>query len=102
MTGHLLQPPAHHWECFSCDRLDTTHEQRPHSRMHACAGLGGMTVPFVPAGSRGEHRVNERQDYIGDELVQLNADGRPVMSIQTIREEGMDATVYAPTARAGA
>lgn len=102
MNGHLLVLPEHHWACLSCDQTDVTREARPHSRMHSCPALGGMSVPFVPAGTRGEHRVNEREDYIGSELVQFDDQGRPVMSIQTIREEGEDTTVYAPTARSGA
>lgn len=99
MKGRLLELPEHHWSCLSCDQTDVTRETRPHSRMHSCPSLGGMSVPFVPAGTRGEHRVNEREDYIGRELVQLNDAGRPVMSIQTIREQGEDAVVYAPLAQ---
>lgn len=101
MKGLLLAPPEHRWECLSCDLKEVTHEQRPHTRMHDCARLGGLSIPMVPEGTRGEHRVVEREDYIGSERVQLR-DGRPVMNVTTIRDEGQDCTVFAPTARAHA
>jgi hypothetical protein len=79
--------------------MQVTREARPHARMHPCAGLAGLTVPMVPAGTRGENRMVEREDYIGAELVQLApGTGRPVMSVSTVRDDGEDATVYAPTA----
>ncbi|MFI6304279.1 hypothetical protein ACIBCH_20605 [Amycolatopsis thailandensis] len=96
MTAHLLAPPERRWECPSCDLQDVTHETRPHARMHSCAGLGGLTVPMVPAGVRAEHRLVEREDYVGREQVQLH-EGRPVMNVTTIRDEGQDCTVYAPS-----
>lgn len=100
MSVPLLDLPTHRWECLSCDRQSITREHLPAARLHQCAGLAGMSLPMVPAGTRGENRVNEREDYIGRELVQLNADGRPVMNVMTVREDGEDCTVYAPTATA--
>lgn len=101
MSVPLLAPPERRWECLSCTLTDVTHQAGPHSRMHACAGLGGLTVPMVAAGTRGEHRVVEREDYVGAERVQLQpATGRPVMSVTTVRETGEDTTVYAPLATA--
>lgn len=91
----------HHWCCPACPATDVTRESAPHTRMHPCAGMGGLTVPMVPAGTRAEHRVNERQDYVGAERVQY-ADGRPLMSISTVRDDGEDVTVFAPTATGGA
>lgn len=99
MNVPLLAPPAKHWVCPRCDATAVTHEARPHTEMHQCAGLRGLIAPMVPPGVRAEHRVREREDYIGDELVQLH-EGRPVMSITTVRDEGEDCTVFAPTARA--
>jgi len=95
----LLTPPEHRWVCLSCDLKEVTHEQRPHTRMHACAELGGLTVPMVPEGTRGENRVVEREDYIGSEVVRLHG-GRPVMNVTTVRDDGIDCTVFAPTATA--
>jgi hypothetical protein len=87
------------WECLSCDLTDVTRVAGPHSRMHACAGLRGLTVPMVPAGTRGQNVTREREDYIGDEDVQYDGEGRPIMAVQTIRETGEDCTVFAPTAK---
>ena len=98
MNAHLLDLPEHRWECLSCPRQDITREVRPHTRMHDCPGMAGMSVPMVPAGTRGENRAVEREDYIGSDLVRLDGHGRPVMAIQTIREDGEDAVVFAPTA----
>lgn len=100
MKVPLLALPEHWWECLSCEFTDVTREQRPHSRMHNCRGLAGLSVPMVPAGTRGEHRVNEREDYIGTERVQLNGHGRPVMNVTTVRDDGQDVAIYAPTATA--
>jgi hypothetical protein len=95
----LLDLPVHRWECPACLLQDETREARPHTRMHACAGLGGLTVPMVPAGTSAVHRLVEREDYIGRESVQLH-EGRPVMSVTTTRDDGEDCTVFAPTATA--
>jgi hypothetical protein len=92
--------PEHRWECPSCDFTDVTHEARPHTRMHACRGLAGLTAPMVPAGTRAEHRAVEREDYINGDLVQTDGEGRPVMSVLTMRDDGQDCTVYAPVATA--
>ncbi len=99
MNGILLEMPARHWECPQCPLTDVTREARPHTRMHVCAGLGGITAPMVPAGAQAEHRLVEREDYIGREAVQLHG-GRPVMAVRTTRDDGEDCTVFAPTATA--
>jgi hypothetical protein len=96
--GQLLQPRATLWGCPSCGGRDRTTEPEPHSRMHSCPALAGLTVPMVPAGVVAEHRRIERGDYVGSELVQVDEDGRPWMAVQTVRDDGYDTTVYAPTA----
>jgi hypothetical protein len=63
--------------------------------------MAGLVVPLVPAGTRAESRPIERGDWIGKELVQTDANGRPVMAVQTVRDEGEDVAVYAPAATAG-
>jgi hypothetical protein len=55
---------------------------------------------MVPEGTKAEARPVERQDYIGDDLVQTDGNGRPVMAVETVRNEGQDLTVYAPVATA--
>lgn len=88
------------WECLSpsCDFTQTTKGPVTGQIMHNCAGTGGMSVPLVPKGTKGELRVVEREDYVGTESVQRNDEGRPIMSVVTIRDDGQDCTVYAPTA----
>lgn len=98
MTVVPILQPEHRWECPSCTATDVTHEAQPHSRMHACRGLAGLTAPMVPAGTRAEHRPVEREDYINGDLVQVDGNGRPVMSVITMRDDGQDCTVYAPVA----
>lgn len=72
-------------------------------RFHACPGQAGMTVPMVPAGVRAKVTRQEREDYIGGEFVQLDRNGRPVMSIAVERDDGVvDTVVFAPTAQISA
>jgi hypothetical protein len=70
--------------------------------MHSCAALAGVWAPFVPAGTRAEHRIIERGDWVGHELVQCDRTGRPVMALVTVRDDGEDCTVFAPTAHVDA
>lgn len=99
----VLLTPERRWECPLCPAQDVTREAKPHVRFHACPAMGGMTVPMTPAGVRAKVTRTEREDYIGNELVRLDADGRPVMSISTEREDGTtDTVVFAPTAQARA
>jgi len=59
-----------------------------------------MTAPYAAEGVRCKVEAVEREDYIQGEVVQVNADGRPVMAIITTREDGNDCAVLAPTATA--
>lgn len=89
------------WECPNCTFIDVTHEPRPHTRFHVCKGLHGLTAPMVEAGTKAKVEAKEREDYIGNEDVQLDPErGRPVMAVITTRDDGQDVTVFAPTARA--
>ncbi len=101
MTVPLLRPEQH-WYCPSCNLTDVTHHPANQvvTRMHSCAGLRGLTAPMVLAGHRAEHRLVEREDYIGTEDVRLDGEGRPTMAIVTMRDDGNDTTVFAPTATA--
>jgi hypothetical protein len=93
----LLAPPERHWECPNCDHTDVTREAGPHTRFHYCPKLG-LSAPMVPSGTACKVEAVEREDYIGGDDVQRNADGRPVMSVITTRDDGNDVAVYAPTA----
>lgn len=100
VSGAVLLQPEHRWECPNCDAVKVTREVEPHLPFHPCRGLlGGLTAPFVPAGTRAKVEAREREDYIGGEAVQLHQ-GRPVMSVVTTRDDGQDTAVFAPTALA--
>ncbi len=93
LTPHTL------WTCPNCKLIEQTTQAGPHTRFHACKGLKGITAPMVRAGSRVKVTAVEREDYIGNEQVQLSPEGRPVMAVVTEREDGSnDTTVFAPTA----
>jgi hypothetical protein len=68
--------------------------------MHACKGISGLTAPLILEGTKGKTEVNEREDYVGNEFVQTDAEGRVVMSTITTRDDGQDCTVYVATAQA--
>lgn len=92
--------PTHHWHCPECGGTDTTHEVRPHSRMHSCPRYGGATLPMASGKSGARFVFNEREDYVGGEDVTI-LNGRPVMSITTQYVDGhTDLAVLAPTAHA--
>lgn len=87
------------WHCPACGKRDTTREARPHSRMHTCPRMRGLTTPMLRQGQRGKVELVERQDYVGQELVRLDPERRrPVQSIVVTRDDGRDTTVFAPTA----
>jgi hypothetical protein len=55
---------------------------------------------MVAEGTKARVYARDREDYVGNDLVQHDADGRPVMSVVTERDDGQDVAVFAPTARA--
>lgn len=94
----MILTPEQRWECPNCAVNDVTREAQPHTRYHTCAGLRGLTAPLVPAGTHCKVEAKEREDYIGNERVTLDAEGRPVMAVVTTREDGNDVAVFAPLA----
>lgn len=90
------------WHCPNCGLTSRTVEMRPHTQFHICPRLRGLTAPMLPAGVAAKVTANDREDYVGSELVQTDANGRPIMSITTTRDNGQDAVVFAPTATGGA
>lgn len=91
--------PTQRWYCPNCPVEDVTHESRPHTRFHPCAGLRGLIAPMLPVGMRAKVELIEREDYIGREEVQVDPEqGRPVMAVKTTRDDGEDVVVFAPTA----
>ena len=60
-----------------------------------------LAVPMVQKGVKSKIEVREREDYVNDETVFTDERGRPVMSIVTTRDEGMDTRVFAPVVTGG-
>ena len=94
------------WQDWECPRCPVTQRTRPlppnGARFHNCAGLHGLNVPLVRAGSDCTMDALPRDDYVGSELVQTAPDnGRPYMAVTTRYSDGRnDLVVFAPTARA--
>ena len=92
----IILKPEQRWECPNCNLKDVTHESNPHTRFHNCGGLRGLNAPMVPAGTKAKVEAVEREDYIGEDNVQMDGDNRPIMSVVTTRDEGQDCAVLAP------
>lgn len=99
----VLLAAEQRWECPNCAATDVTHlpPAAAASRFHSCRGLLGLTAPMVPAGTRCKVTAVEREDYVGSELVTTDGAGRPVMAVETTRDDGTDRAVFAPCAAAG-
>jgi hypothetical protein len=97
VAAHVLPPPTHRWYCDRCTQTDVTHEVRPHFRYHACPGYRGLSAPFILEGTKAKVEVREPEDYVGRNLPQTDADGRPVAAVVTTRDDGQDTLVLAPT-----
>lgn len=98
LVGAVLLEVEHLWECPSCDLTGRSTSATPDNKMHPCPGLGGLLVPVVAAGVAAEHRVNVREDYLGDARTPMH-EGAPVMSVQTRFGDGQEAcTIYVPAA----
>jgi hypothetical protein len=94
----MILDPTRHWECPNCALTDVTTKPVA-NRYHPCAGLNGILAPMIPAGTRAKVTAVEREDYIGDEMVQLAPNGRPFLSVFTERPDGSnDVMVMAPSA----
>lgn len=89
------------WDCPNCDHTRVTNTATQHTVVHRCVGLGQLIAPLVRAGTRCRVVAVEREDYVGRERVQSNEAGRPIMSIVTIRDDGQDCRILAPTATGG-
>lgn len=86
------------WYCPNCEvEAQTFDAKQP---FHPCPKLPGLLSPLVRQGVKAKVEAVEREDYIGNALVQVDAHGRPIMSIVTTRDEGQDVAVYPETATA--
>ena len=59
-----------------------------------------LTAPMLPEGVAAKVEAREREDYVGQERVQTDENGRPVMSVVTTRDDGQDAILFMPSATA--
>lgn len=100
MTVPLLAV-EYRWSCPKCTSTEVTRESRPHTPFHPCRGMAGLMIAFVPDGTDCKIEAVEREDYINGDLVQVDGNGRPVMSVVTTRSDGQDCSVYAPAATLG-
>jgi hypothetical protein len=103
VTVPILEPPVRDWYCPACKATDQTKQHGYHVRYHTCPKTRFLSIAMLPAGTAGKIIVHEREAYVGKELVQYDPEqGRPLVSAETIRDNGNDLIVYAPTARADA
>lgn len=89
------------WHCPNCGKTDQTMEARPHSRFHVCPRLHHLTAPMLQVGVKAKVTAQLRQDYEGQDAGRLTlADGKPIQSIITERDNGQDVAVFAAVASA--
>jgi hypothetical protein len=84
------------WYCPNCDAQARTVDAK--LPMHQCSGIKGLVSPLVLVGTKAKVETREREDYVGKELVQTDAEGNVVMSTVTTRDDGQDCTIYVGTA----
>ena len=89
------------WECPNCDHTHVTRTALQHAVVHICPGLRGLIAPLVRVGTKCKVEAREREDYLGKGHAQVDDAGRPVMSIVTTRDDGVDCRVLAPVAVGG-
>jgi hypothetical protein len=92
------------WYCPNCKATSRTTNKGPHTRYHTCPSNGMLSAPMVPVGTKAKVEAHEREDYEGKDSgrVFLDVNGRPIMNIETTRDDGTDLIVFAPTATGGA
>lgn len=95
----VLIDPEQHWVCPNCTVTAVTVGQP--NRFHPCPGLAGVVAPLVLEGVSCRVTAELRADYVGHEDVTYDGEGRPVMAVRTVRDDGEDLAVFAPTAHMG-
>lgn len=89
----------HRWSCPNCTVEHVTSGPEPQTPFHPCAGLSGMLAPFVADGTRCKVVALVREDYVGGDTVRADENGRPIMAVVTVRDDGEDRAIMAPTAQ---
>jgi len=88
----ILQPAV--FECLRCAH-EAPVRAGAGTPMHNCRAVSGMSLPLIPKGSGADVRLVEREDYIGQERGLVMVGGRPVMAVETRRNDGSnDLTVF--------
>lgn len=88
------------WRCANKHCLSVAQTGDSKTPFHRCRYMAGLNIPLVPQGVSAKVEAVERGDYAGKELVQVDANGRPVMSAVVTRDHGQDTAIYAPCAQA--
>lgn len=92
----IIEAPVRNWYCPNCKKTEQTKEYRPHTRYHTCPKLRYLSAPMLDQGTKAKVVLNEREDYVGDDVPQVDPErGRPIMNITTTRDDGQDAIVFA-------
>jgi len=98
----VLLAAEHRWSCPNCMVTAVTHEVRPHTRFHDCAGLKGLTAPLVEDGVRCKVEAVACEDYQGDsQLFHYDGEGQAKSAVVTTRDNGNDCAALAPCALGG-
>lgn len=89
--------------CTKCDtraflRSSAGPDTKFEGQFHECPGVFGMLAPLMPEGVKHKVEVFEPEEYVSGEMAQFGDHGRPLMALETTREDGTDRIVYAPTA----
>lgn len=86
----ILEPPVQRWECAHCNTRAVTRGEP--NRFHMCPGLKGIMAPMTLEEERGKLlvRAKVREDYEGSDArgVQRDEDGRPIMAVETVHDDG--------------
>ena len=87
------------WYCPNCDAEACTGTTSTKVPYHPCPKLGTIMTPLIRQGEKAKVEAKEREDYVGKEEVQTDANGRPVQSVIVTRDEGQDCTVFPAVAK---
>lgn len=101
MTIALLNAERR-WVCPNCAHTRVTTSAEQHVVIHVCPGLGGLTAPLVPDGTDCRVVRQDREDFLGRDIPQIDDQGQPAMAVVTEYADGRrDTMVLAPLAVGG-
>ncbi len=102
-TGRAVDAMAWGMTDYSCSRCGTARriaDSVPGTPMHPCSAVAGMTVPLAAGDGSSKVEMVAREDYVGTEDVQRDADGRVWAAVRVTTDDAEHVAVYAPTAHA--